>query len=148
MVFFKKQFPSCPPSNAAVKLAVYTTPLHGDSPGSALLKLTQSAMHSFKVYAVDGRVKSLTVTFPYSDFSPLGQSTLHRIVKIESSDPSIVVKFWPGHGFAATPCVPEVTGAEEVVDALAVAVVLCVDTDDVDDNGDVCVVVELVFNPG
>ena len=59
----------------------------------------------------------------------------------------MVVRFWPGHGFAATPFVPEVTGAEEVVDALAVAVVPDVDAGDFDDNEDVFVVVEPVFGP-
>lgn len=63
------------------------------------------------------RVKSSTVPLPDEAASPLGQSTAHRRVNIEPSEPVTVVRFFPGQGFAAMPVVPEVTGAELVVDA-------------------------------
>jgi hypothetical protein len=69
--------------------------------------------------------------------SPLGQSTAHKRVKIEPSEPVTVVKFFPGQGFAATPVVPEVTGAELVVDAvLVVAAVEVFDVVDIVKNVD------------
>jgi hypothetical protein len=70
--------------------------------------------------------------------SPLGQSTAQSRVKIEPSEPVTVVKFLPGQGFAAMPVVPEVTGAELVVDAVWVVVDLeLVDVDIVEDVDDV-----------
>jgi hypothetical protein len=78
-------------------------------------------MQAFKVYSVAGRaLRSLTVPLPYADSSPLGQSTAHSNVNNDPSDPVTVVRFCPGHGFAAIPAVPEVTGAEDVVDAVVV----------------------------
>lgn len=60
-------------------------------------------------------------------------------MKIEPSEPVTVVKFLPGQGFAAMPDVPEVTGAELVVDAVWVVVDFEVveDVDIVEDADDV-----------
>lgn len=77
------------------------------------------------------RVKSSTVPLPDDAGSPLGQSTAHNNVNIEPSEPVTVVKFFPGQGFAAMPVVPEVTGADLVVDAVWVVTASEV-VDDVD----------------
>lgn len=85
------------------------------------------------------RVRSSTVPLPDEARSPLGQSTAHNRVKIDPSEPVTVVKFFPGQGFAAMPVVPEVTGAELVVDAVWVvaAVEVVDDVDIVEDIDDV-----------
>lgn len=118
-LLFKKQLPSCPPSKEAVKFVEYITPLHCGSFDVSSFHWTHSAMQDFKVYSVVV-LRSLTVPLPYPDFPPLGQSTAHSNVNIDPSDPVSVVKFCPGHGFAATPIVPDITGAEDVVDAVVV----------------------------
>ena len=92
-------------------------PLHLESLVLSAFQLTQSSMQDFSVYRVE-RVRSLTVPLPDEARSPLGQSTEHNRVKIDASEPVIVVKFFPGQGFAAMPVVPDVTGAELVVDAV------------------------------
>lgn len=92
------------------------TPLHLESLVLSAFQSTQSAMQTFSVYRVE-RVRSLTVPLPDEARSPLGQSTEHNRVKIDPSEPVTVVKFFPGQGFPAMPVVPEVTGAELVVDA-------------------------------
>lgn len=92
-------------------------PLHLESLVLSAFQSTQSAMQDLSVYRVE-RVRSLTVPLPDEARSPLGQSTEHNRVKIDPSEPVTVVKFFPGQGFAAMPVVPEVTGAELVVDAV------------------------------
>ena len=84
------------------------------------------------------RVRSSTVPLPDEARSPLGQSTEHNRVKIDPSEPVTVVKFFPGQGFAAMPVVPEVTGAELVVDAVWVvaASVVVDDAEIVEDRED------------
>jgi hypothetical protein len=100
-------------------------------------------MQDFKVYSVAGRaLRSLTVPLPYADSTPLGQSTAHNNVNIDPSDPVSVVKFRPGHGFSATPIVPDVTGAEDVVDAVVVVEEDAVAVAVVEDSGSVEVVEE------
>lgn len=94
-------------------------PLHLESLVLSAFQLTQSAMQDFNVYRVE-RVRSLTVPLPDEARSPLGQSTEHNRVNIDPSEPVTVVKFFPGQGFAAMPVVPEVTGAELVVDVVCV----------------------------
>ncbi len=49
---------------------------------------------------------------------PLGQSTPQNIVKTDPVDAVKAVMLLPGHRFSATPFVPEVTGAEDVFDAI------------------------------
>lgn len=100
------------------------------------------------------RVRSLTVPLPDEAGSPLGQSTAHNRVKIEPSEPVTVVRFLPGQGFAAMPVVPEVTGAELVVDAVWVVadsevvddVDIIEDVEDVEDEelANECIVLAIV----
>jgi hypothetical protein len=56
---------------------------------------------------------------PDDESTPFGQSTAHSKVNIDPSEPVIVVRFCPGHGFAATPAVPDVTGADDVADVVS-----------------------------
>jgi hypothetical protein len=79
-------------------------------------------MQDFKSYSVD-LVKSLTLPLPYAVRIPPGQSTAHSNVNIDPSEPVTVVRFWPGHGFAAIPVVPDVTGADDVLDGSETVVV-------------------------
>ncbi|KAJ6113914.1 hypothetical protein N7523_007231 [Penicillium sp. IBT 18751x] len=81
-------------------------------------------MQDFKLYSVDGKPRSLTVPLPDDESTPFGQSTAHSKVNMDPSEPVIVVRFCPGHGFAATPVVPVVTGADDVADAVVEAVVV------------------------
>lgn len=118
-LLFKKQLPPCPPSKEAVKFAEYTTPLHFGSFEVFWFHWTHWAMQDFKVYSVLV-LRSLIIPLPYAGSPPRGQSTAHSNVNIDPSDPVSIVLFCPGHGFAATPIVPDVMGAEDVVDAVVV----------------------------
>lgn len=56
--------------------------------------------------------------FPFAALSPSGQSTLQYTANKEPVDAWMVVPLMPGQGFSAMPVVPEVTGAEDVVEAV------------------------------
>lgn len=66
-------------------------------------------------------VRSTTVPLLFAVASPLGQFTAHKSVNRLLSEAVKVVPFPTGQGSKAIPMVPDVTGAEDVVDAVDVA---------------------------
>jgi hypothetical protein len=85
----------------------------------SLFQSEHRRMQAFNVYSVS-TLKSRTFPPPDAASAPLGQSTPHSNVYIDPSDPASVVSFDRGQGFAAMPTVPDVTGPEDVADAVSV----------------------------